>query len=275
MSMLSRLAVLAHKSASASSANSNLLTAIIPPEAERYTSMRVKRNLGIATIASQFAAASSLLTFCSILLGFMPASLAETVRFATYNVSLYSDAAGKVAERIAQWTDKQAATEAEIIQRVRPDVLLLNEVDYDARGSARRQLFRGKYLEVGQNVSESPEGRPSPLISNIATSHHRTREHIRALIWTAMVAVTDKPGSVDYGADSWGFGQYPGQYGMVILSKYPIDVDQFARSRTFSGKICPGHFCPMTRQLRAGGLVFGRGYREVSALVKEPLGCAD
>ena len=39
---------------------------------------------------------------------------------------------------------------AEVIQRVRPDILLANEFDYDADGRAA-ELFLSKYLAVGQN----------------------------------------------------------------------------------------------------------------------------
>ncbi|HEY2249792.1 MAG TPA: endonuclease/exonuclease/phosphatase family protein, partial [Planctomycetaceae bacterium] len=41
-----------------------------------------------------------------------------------------------------------------------------------------------------------------------------------------------EPGSRGYGNDAQGFGQFPGQYGMLILSKYPIEgaaVQQFGR----------------------------------------------
>jgi hypothetical protein len=40
----------------------------------------------------------------------------------------------------------------------------------------------------------------------------------------------DKDGKVGGGNDAWGFGLHPGQYGMLVLSKYPIDA---ARARTF------------------------------------------
>jgi hypothetical protein len=82
-------------------------------------------------------------------------SFAETVRFATYNVSLYANRAGEVADRLAGGDDKQAAAEAEIIQRINPDVLLLNEVDYDTAGQLI-DTFQKKYMEIGQNASMSP-----------------------------------------------------------------------------------------------------------------------
>ena len=39
-----------------------------------------------------------------------------------------------------------------------------------------------------------------------------------------------RDGAVEGPDDAWGFGQFPGQYGMVVLSRYPILTDQV---RTF------------------------------------------
>ena len=165
------------------------------------------------------------------------------VRFATYNVSLYGSAAGEVAERLAAGDDKQARAEAEIIQRVQPDVILLNEVDFDPTGKLV-ETFQKKYLEVGQNVSESSAGPAKPIVykycyfapSNTgAHSGHDLDRNGR---------VTDTVGSRDYGSDSWGFGQYPGQYGMVVLSKYPIAVEQVRTFKNFLWKDLPGALLP-------------------------------
>jgi 3-phytase len=163
---------------------------------------------------------------------------AETVRFATYNVSLYGDHAGGVAERIANGNDKQAASEAEIIQRVRPDILLLNEVDYDEQEKLIDTL-QHKYLEVGQNVSNSPSGPAEPIffpyryLAASNTGIHSGYDLDRN------GRVTDEAGSRDYGSDCWGFGQYPGQYGMVVFSKYPIKIDQVRTFKNFLWKDMP------------------------------------
>ncbi|MBA3484159.1 MAG: endonuclease/exonuclease/phosphatase family protein, partial [Pirellulales bacterium] len=78
-------------------------------------------------------------------------TMAETVRVATFNVSLYGQQAGEILGRLRAGGDSQARHVAEIIQRVRPDVLLLNEIDYDPQGEVLR-TFCEKYLAVGQNV---------------------------------------------------------------------------------------------------------------------------
>jgi len=154
---------------------------------------------------------------------------AQTVRFATFNVSLYDTAEGKLTERLSAPRDSRALALAEIIQRVRPDVLLLNEVDYDSAGSAITN-FQKNYLSVAQNVSRSPEGPADPIEFSY---------HFLAPSNTGQPAghdldrsghVVSAPGSRDYGGDCWGYGEYPGKYAMVVLSCYPIDT---AAARTF------------------------------------------
>src|SRR3546814_2632341 len=36
----------------------------------------------------------------------------------------------------------------------------------------------------------------------------------------------------DRGNDAWGYGLHPGQYGMLVLSRYPIDTDARSEEHT-------------------------------------------
>ena len=54
-----------------------------------------------------------------------------TMRIATYNVSLYRREAGALAQELTAGRSTQAATIAAVLQEVRPDLLLINEFDYD------------------------------------------------------------------------------------------------------------------------------------------------
>ena len=76
-----------------------------------------------------------------------------TIRVATYNTSLFRDRDGQLIRDLETGDNEQARKIAEVIQRVRPDILLVNEFDYDAAGRAA-ELFRTKYLAVGQNGCE-------------------------------------------------------------------------------------------------------------------------
>ena len=73
-----------------------------------------------------------------------------TVRFATFNASLNRNAAGQLVSDLSTPNNAQAKTMAEIIQRFRPDVLLINEFDFVEDGVAA-ELFQDNYLSIGQN----------------------------------------------------------------------------------------------------------------------------
>ncbi|HSO01504.1 MAG TPA: hypothetical protein VLS46_03160, partial [Gaiellaceae bacterium] len=61
---------------------------------------------------------------------------APDVRFATFNASLNRSSAGQLVTHLSTPANTQARNAAETIQRVRPDVVLINEFDYDAAGDA-------------------------------------------------------------------------------------------------------------------------------------------
>jgi len=171
------------------------------------------------------------------------AASAETLRFATFNVSLYDRAAGKLAERLASKADSQAQAIAEIIQRVRPDVLLLNEFDYDEHGTAIAN-FQSNFLAVGQNGSGNPEGPAEPIeypyrfLAPSNTGQHSGHDLDRNRV------LTSEPGSSDYGGDCWGYGEYPGKYAMVLLSKFPIDKSQVRTFKDFRWQDMPAAQLP-------------------------------
>src|SRR5262245_9733236 len=81
-----------------------------------------------------------------------PTALADNdpLRFATFNASLNRTAEGQLTQALSNGHDPQIRNVAEIIQRVRPDVLLINELDFVEGGEALR-LFQRNYLSVSQN----------------------------------------------------------------------------------------------------------------------------
>ena len=98
----------------------------------------------------------------------------------------------------------------------RPDVILLCEIDYAPETDPPRMLVE-KYLAKPQ-----AEG-----LDAIKYSHRFT-----APVNTGVPSGLDldRDGSTDGPADAWGFGRYPGQYGMALLSRFPIDEEA---TRTF------------------------------------------
>ena len=75
----------------------------------------------------------------------------RTVRVATFNISLSRPAAGDLLTAL-QSDERQVRHCAAILQRVRPDILLLNEFDHDGEGQDERALtlFLQRYLGVSQ-----------------------------------------------------------------------------------------------------------------------------
>jgi hypothetical protein len=153
----------------------------------------------------------------------------RTVRFATFNASLNRNFEGQLIEDLSTPDNAQAATVAEIIQRTRPDVLLINEFDFDAGGVAA-QLFQDNYLSVPHNgaapidypyrfVAESNTGIPSGFDLN-------------------------NDGAVGGPDDAFGFGFFPGQFGMAIYSRYPIATDEIRTFQHFLWKDMPGALLP-------------------------------
>ena len=167
-----------------------------------------------------------------------PARAESTVRVATFNVSLYGQAAGEVLARLRRGDDPQARRLAEIIQRVRPDVLLLNEIDFDERGEVVRE-FHDRYLAVAQHHVDSPDGAARPIdYPHRFTASTNTGRH-SGFDLDRNGKTQSQPGSAEYGGDAWGYGVYPGQYGMAVLSKFPIHQESIRTFRNFRWRDMP------------------------------------
>jgi hypothetical protein len=165
-----------------------------------------------------------------------PSPPGNTVRFATFNASLNRSAGGQLIEHLSSPGNAQAAAVAEIIQRVRPDVLLINEFDFDPNGTALR-LFQQNYLSVSHNGSEPisyPHRFTAPSNTGIASGFDLNNNG---------EAVTT-PGTRGYGDDALGFGEFPGQYGMAVYSMYPIDLSDVRTFQHFKWADMPGALLP-------------------------------
>lgn len=144
------------------------------------------------------------------------------LRVASFNTSLFRGSAGQLARDLAGGNDAQARAVAETLQRVRPDIVLLNEFDWDADGLAAR-TFAEDYLAVPQNGAE-PLTFSHRYVPNTNTGTHSGIDLNRDGL------VDLNPGSSAYANDSLGYGLFPGQYGMVVFARYPIAAEQV---RTF------------------------------------------
>lgn len=149
-----------------------------------------------------------------------PAAFPQIVRFASFNVAMNRNNEGDLATELQG--DPAAATQpaviAETIQRVRPAVVLLNEFDYDA-DSAGLMAFMDNFLAVSQNGA-------TPI----------TYDYMYAAPSNTGIPSgvdLDNDGTTDGPNDAYGFGFFPGQYGMALLSMYPIDMHHVRTFQTF------------------------------------------
>ena len=114
-------------------------------------------------------------------------------------------------------------------------MVLINEFDFDPEAA---RLFARNFLAVSQNGAPPATYRHwfvAPSNTGIATGFDLNNNG---------VAVTT-PGAPGYGDDAFGFGAFPGQFGMVVYSKYPITHDQVRTFQLFKWKDMPGNLIPI------------------------------
>ncbi|AKK11510.1 endonuclease/exonuclease/phosphatase family protein [Corynebacterium uterequi] len=133
------------------------------------------------------------------------------VTVATYNTALNRPKAGQLAADMAAGTDEQARNIAAVIQAANPDILILNEFDYDPTGQALAD-FQANYLGQPQH-GQQPVAYPYTFSAQVNTGVDSGLD-------------LDGNGVLGEGNDAYGFGLFPGQYGMAVLSKYPIDTEK-------------------------------------------------
>jgi hypothetical protein len=154
---------------------------------------------------------------------------AAIVRFATFNASLNRAAPGQLTRDLSTPDNEQARKVAEVIQRNAPDVVLVNEFDYTGDGSAAAE-FRANYLERSQHGAEPVHYRyayTAPVNTGVPTGFDLNRD-----------------GSTDGPDDAYGFGAFSGQYGLLVLSKYPIDIPHVRTFQHFRWRDMPGALLP-------------------------------
>jgi 3-phytase len=158
-----------------------------------------------------------------------PKGAPTPVRFATFNASLNRFNAGDLVNELSSPGSPQPDVIAEIIQRTRPDVLLINEFDYDEGGLAA-QYFQENYLSV-------PHGDAQPI------------EYPYYFVAPSNTGIPsgfdlNNNGVIGGPDDAFGFGFFPGQFGMVVYSMFPIDYESIRTFQMFLWKDMPGALLP-------------------------------
>ena len=162
------------------------------------------------------ALSTLLLTFFAIGRG-APADaegVGPALRVATFNVALSP-------ARNAAHLDAVAA----VIRAADPDVLLLNEVDDGTAAAPLAAL-----------LTRLTEADGTPLYPHVFSAPVNTGDPSGLDL--------DADGETTGPADAWGYGAYPGQYGMAVLSKFPLDLGRVRTFRTLKWRDRPGHRMP-------------------------------
>jgi endonuclease/exonuclease/phosphatase family metal-dependent hydrolase len=137
----------------------------------------------------------------------------QKVRFATFNIAMGLQSEGELYQRLVSGEDEALSKVAAVIQMVRPDVLLLNEFDWYELDSA--VLFINNYLDT-------------PQLGNEAISYAHA---LSGAVNTGVDSGLDLNGNGVLGEpeDAWGYGKFPGQYGMMVLSNFPLQLQRSFR----------------------------------------------
>jgi hypothetical protein len=154
-----------------------------------------------------------------------------TFRVATFNCSLNRDSDGQLIRDLSNDQNQQARKVARILRTVRPGIVLLNEFDYDADQAALRS-FQKNYLEAEADWCPEPplkfmDAWSAPVNTGVPSGRD-----------------LDHDGKTGGPGDAIGFGRYPGQYGMAVLSAFPIDRSSIRTFQKLLWKDMPGALLP-------------------------------
>lgn len=169
---------------------------------------------------------------------------ASDIRVATFNVSMeaenyesnnstvVSQGSQILADELAAGDNAQIKNVAEIIQRVRPDMVLLNEFDYIADANSGIEMFISQYLNVAQADDVNSIDYPYYFIapSNTGTPTSFDLDNNGTATGTQN--------------DAYGFGQFEGHYAMVFISRFPIEQEDVRTFQKFLWKDMPGNLMP-------------------------------
>jgi len=168
----------------------------------------------------------------------------KTLRIATFNVSMEAlnylpyikgktpDVKGNELAIALENNHQQIKNIAEIIQRINPDIILLNEFDRENETHQALQTFISRYLnksQQGQKAINFPYFYQGAVNTGVSTSFDLNNDGKKAT----------SPN------DNYGFGYFPGHFGMALLSKYPIDEKAIRTFQHFKWKDMPNALRPI------------------------------
>lgn len=129
--------------------------------------------------------------------------MAEVLRLATFAPGLSRAGPGLLLRDIEKGEDAQVAAAVAVIAAAHPDILLLTDFDWDNRGIAL-EAFAAQLRAAGVDYPHHFAPRPN---SGMDTGLD-----------------IDGNGQGGEARDAQGYGAFPGQHGMALLSRLPIEA---------------------------------------------------
>tara|TARA_R110001592_G_scaffold159264_3_gene390586 strand:+ start:117 stop:1298 length:1182 start_codon:yes stop_codon:yes gene_type:complete len=177
----------------------------------------------------------------------MSRTQAQPLKIATFNVSMealnYQSALSSGAPNISNNTlqiaidsdHQQIKNIAEIIQRNNPDILLLNEFDNQDNSNNNQhhalKTFIKRYLNKSQNGQKGidfPYFYQGPVNTGVNSGYDLDGDGKQGVL----------PG------DGFGYGHFSGHFGLVLLSKHPINRDAIRTFQYFKWRDMPNALQP-------------------------------
>ena len=196
---------------------------------------------------------STLLVFCSFIILSLTISgnamaisnkHSNKIRVATFNVSMEAlnyvervagkspKVTGKELTHALRQNTQQIKNIAEIIQRINPDIILLNEFDKTEDDQRNIQYFIKSYLNESQH-GQAGINYPYVYQGDVNTG-------------VIIDADLNKDGQLNqHPSDTHGFGYFEGHFGMVLLSKYPIKTESIRTFQQFKWHDMPDALKPI------------------------------
>lgn len=137
--------------------------------------------------------------------------------------------------------EPQARAAANIIQKIRPDILVINEIDHDYNHldegyALTARLFSKNYLQSGGDPIDYPYAYAAPNNTGLLTGLDLNRD--------GQVSTDSHRGERSHGDDCYGWGRYPGEFSMAVLSMYPITTGEARTFQKMLWRDLPGNHIP-------------------------------
>ena len=175
------------------------------------------------------------------------------IRIATYNLEdvRSEDVESPGRERLEQL--------AAVIQEIRPDILLLNEIAHEENesGETNAYWFARNYLSISQGPGLTPLRYvtfSAPSNTGVASGFDLDNSGT-AVSSPPPVPPPGEDGSAGvqtsdgraYGNDAWGFGTFPGQYAMALMVREDMRIleDEVRTFQLFPWKSMPDAMRPL------------------------------